>query len=211
MPLAYDLMYDGIRADVPKIPTTAKKVAGYVSGAEHSFWWQAPDWARFPHAAHLRIDTDGSKPLASDVADCENGDMSPAGAARWARTRNEHGYWADIYCSESVADEVRAACKADGVTRRRFWLAHWGISQAQAVAKLQGDVVAVQFTSPSTHPGQGYDLSVARTDWFPAPTPVKPPPPVHAPMQGLLVPAIDHAGPWQARHVVSHDGGLSWT
>lgn len=205
----YELMYDGIHSDVPSIPAGAVKVAGYVSGAITAYWWTAADWARFPHAGHVRIDTDGSKPLESDVVDCETGDVSPAGAARWAHTRQARGWWSAIYCSESQLPAVRAACAAAGVTKVGYWIANWSLSLDQAVAKLTGDIYAVQFTSPSTHPGQRYDLSVARPQWFPAPAapPVKPPAP--APLDGLLLLGAASTAP-AVRHVTSHDNGHTW-
>lgn len=202
MTVSYVLMYDGIHDDVPSIPTAAAKVAGYVSGANHGFWWTAADWARFPHAGHVRIDTDGSAPLASDVADCESGDMSPAGAARWAKTRQDHGWWSFIYCSESILPTVRQACAAAGVVKVGYWIANWSLTETEAAAKLGGDICAVQFSSPSVNPGQRYDLSVARPDWYPAPTP----PP--AALSGVLVTG---AGPYSARGVVSRDGGKTWS
>lgn len=204
MTFTVELMYDGIHSDVPSIPADATKVAGYVSGSNHGFWWTAADWARFAKATHIRIDTDGSKPLESDVADCEAGDMTPAGAARWGRTRQDHGFWSWIYCSESQLPAVRAACTAAGVTKRGFWIANWSITQAEAAAKLGGDIVAVQFTSPSVRPGQRYDLSVTRSDWFPAPTAPKPP------VTTLDAILVTGANPYAARRVLSHDGGKTW-
>lgn len=204
------LMYDGIHDDVPSIPPDAVKVAGYVSGANHGFWWTAGDWARFPKAGHVRIDTDGSKPLDSDVVDCEAGDVTPTGAAHWAATRQAHGWWSAIYCSESQLPAVRAACAAARVTKVGYWIANWSLTQDEAVAKLVGDIFAVQFTSPSVRPGQRYDLSVARPQWFPAPTPPKPPAP--AALDGILITLApgNAANTYVGRHVASHDGGHTW-
>lgn len=212
--MSYDLMYDGIHDDVPSIPTNAVKVAGYVSGSNHAFWWTAGDWARFAGARHVRIDTDGSAPLASDVADCESGDMTPAGAAHWARTREDHGIVAStIYCSESQLPAVRSACAAAGVSpwHRFFWIANWSITEAQAAAKLTGDVVAVQFTSPSVRPGQRYDLSVTSPGWFPLPAPPAPKPPTPT-LDGILITLApgNSANTWVGRRVTSRDNGKTW-
>lgn len=212
MTVPYVQMYDAIHDRVGHIPAGALKVAGYVSGANHGYYWTAADWARFPRAGHIRIDTDGSKPLASDVLDVEPGDASTAGAVRWAKTRQAHNWWSDIYASESKLSELRAAMRAAGVTKVRYWVAHWGLTEAQAAAKLGGDIVAVQYQSPSTQAGLQVDLSVARADWFPAPVPPAPKPPTPVPtpavLKGLVVTGAP--GAYATRAVQSTDSGKSW-
>ena len=209
----YLYMYDAIHATADTIPAYAEMVAGYVSGADHSFWWTAADWARWPHAAHVRIDTNGTAPLESDVLDVENGDASVAGAVDWAKTREAHGQWSYVYANASTLPSLQAAMKAAGITKVGYWMADWSLSEAQAAARLGTDgIVAVQYASPSTGAPAGHDVSVSNKTWAPVPNstppPVKPPvPPVPARLGGLLITGTSLA---DCRAVTSSDSGKTW-
>ncbi len=210
----YLYLYDAIAPTADTIPAYAKMVAGYVSGADHSYWWTAGDWARWPEAAHVRIDTDASAALNSDVLDVENGDATVADAVSWVRTRQSaKGWWSFVYCNASTLPALQAAMKAAGLTKVGYWMADWSLTEAEAAAKLTGDIVAVQYASPSTGAPAGHDVSVSNKTWMPLPgaTPPAPPappaPPIVPVQRGILVTGTTTLS---SKAVTSTDDGKTW-
>lgn len=80
-------MYDAIRQNVPAIPADADLVAGYVDGL---YAWTPADYARFPHAAHVRICVTTADPSAASVCDRETNALSPAQAREFTIERNNY-------------------------------------------------------------------------------------------------------------------------
>lgn len=146
------IMYDSVHAAL--IPSGAAIVAGYVSGR---YKWSPTDWARFPHAAHVRIDVDGSQPFASDVIDVERFDMTPGGAALWVRKRQEtSGWWSAAYVSLSNLEVLREAM---GNLQCEYWVADWN-DQPELLAGER--IIATQYANTVS-----YDLSIVVDKWFP--------------------------------------------
>jgi len=80
------IAFDAIHSNVSHIPANAFAVGGYVNGANTSFIWSAADWAKFPHAYHIRINVNGD-PTRGDALDVETGDATPAHIRAWVGTR----------------------------------------------------------------------------------------------------------------------------
>lgn len=172
-------MYDS--TNPAAIPPDAQMVAGYVNGPNSQ--WPHSGWDRFPHAVKIRIDVGvpTPQPLAADVADLENGnfgtDGSPAAlaaaGAAWVKTRQARGWWSTLYCDANLLPAVRDACRGLHVY---YWIANWDLAVPQAAGLIGGDVVAVQWASPTSNGLPDYDLSVVSDSWFPPPAPPVPAP-----------------------------------
>jgi hypothetical protein len=149
------IMYDSIHPAL--IPSGAEMVAGYVSGP-HA--WPAAGWARFPRAAHVRIDVDGTQPFASDVIDVERFDMTPGGAALWVRQRQQaRGWWSAAYCSLFTLPALRDAM---GDLQCEYWVAQWTGHPHEIAGRR---IIAVQYANTPD-----YDLTIVDNPrWFPAP------------------------------------------
>lgn len=218
-------MIDAIHLNVPHIPVTSAKVAGYVTGTP-DIQWTAADWARFPHSGHVRIEQGFGPfdPLHCDVLDVEARAVTPALAAQGVKDRIAAGIaGTTIYASRNTLPAVEAALNAllGGTWHGHAdcWLADWNLNEAEADA-LIGTTMhgmtcrAVQWASPSSNPRTlvpgstmtlsqaGCDLSAAGAAWHPAPAPK--PQPV---MEAMLV--VLPGG--QARKVLSADGGRHWS
>jgi hypothetical protein len=162
-------MYDSVNPGA--IPSTAQMVAGYVNGPRSQ--WPASGWDRWGHGVpKIRIDVNGSDPYGSDVADVENGDLTIAGAVEWVKLRQARGWWSAAYTSESNLVSLEAAM---GSLDCEYWVARWGITEADATAMLTGRIVAVQFWNDQTN---NRDVSVVNDAWFPSPALSPPPVPV---------------------------------
>jgi len=147
-------MFDSTRAAL--IPAGAAMVAGYVTGR---YAWSSADWHRFPHAAHVRIDVDGTAPFASDVADVERYDLTPQAAVEWVQQRQARGWWSCVYVDRSNLGVARHAL--DGLDVE-FWVADWTGSPHVVEGPR---VCAVQYLNTPD-----YDLSdVPDSRWFPTP------------------------------------------
>lgn len=149
------LMYDGINTDAPVIPTGAELVAGYVDGW---YAWSAADWARFPHALHVRIavhaETDDGV-----VLDVESGDATPAQAVDWVLARRAAGVDPTVYCNQQDTQTgwpaVRAAFQARGVPEPHYWVADYDGDTA-----IPAGAVAKQYASTDR-----WDLSSVADYW----------------------------------------------
>lgn len=203
------------------------KIAGYVTGSGGIAWGDA-DWARFPHASHVRIDQspDGHAPLQSDVLDVESGAATPAVAVDWIKRRIAAGItWSTIYGGADTLAAVHAALEAAGQHGWYYghvyaWLANWNLNQTGAAAQIGQQasgltIVAVQWASPASNPhtlvpgtnttlaAANVDLSETADSWFPPPGA----PPIT--QSGILIESAS-SGSYVGRGVVSTDGGKSW-
>lgn len=117
------IMLDGIGSDARAITdaigagrkwlgVTAVMGAGYVDGQISR--WIAPQWDALTRVAQsvVRITVAGDE--SADVADCENGDLTPAAAAAWAKARQGAGRPV-IYTNRSNKPAVVAECKTLGL------------------------------------------------------------------------------------------------
>jgi hypothetical protein len=134
-------MYDAVTPG--NIPTSAQVVAGYIDGA---YAWKSEDWARFPDAEKVLITVNGD--LRGNVADVENGDMTPASALRWIQAKQGKGIGGcTIYCSRDNLSSVLSACHGHAYY---IWVADWTDS-----AHPVSGTVATQYSNVDN----AYDLS----------------------------------------------------
>jgi len=183
-PPARPAMIDTIHDNVGSIPMGTPKVAGYVTGTP-DIQWVSADWDRFPNSGHVRIDQ--SPTLSSwvsggaDVADVENGAGTIEQACVQARAREAKGWWSFVYISAGNLAALQSAVASFGLTKVQYWVANWNLNEAEAGDQLGGDMVAIQWASPSSNPdtvvpggsetltAANVDLSVAIPSWFAAP------------------------------------------
>ena len=152
----------------------------------------------------------------ADGADIENGAGTVVAAVDGAQKREARGWYSWFYLSDANLADARTAAEGAKLTRVRFIVADWSLSQAQAQAFLAAndDVDAVQWASPSSNPNTicpgtsrtlaqlNVDLNVTRAGWFVKAS--NPPPPPET-MPGVVVqPNLS------AITVTSHDGKV-WT
>ena len=180
--MSYVSMIDAIHAYVTNVPAGTPKVAGYVTGTPDIVWTSA-DWARFPGSGHVRIDQSPALAHwasgAADVADMENGAASQGSVIAEALERKAKGWLSFVYVAEGNFASLQAAVNAAGLEGHvQFWLANWNLNEAEAAAQLTGDVVAIQYASPSSNPDTvvpggtqtlsqaNLDLSVTVPSWF---------------------------------------------
>jgi hypothetical protein len=192
---SYSIMLDAVGADAGHIPPATPKVAGYVTGTG-VVPWSAADWALFPRAGHIRIDQSPALiawATRADVADMENGAATEGAVIAQGLIRQAKGWWSWVYVSEANLAGLQDAAKAAGLTRIQYWVANWNLDEAEAAAKLGGDIVAVQWASPSSNPSTlvpggtqtlaeaNVDISVTIPSWFAYK------PPVPAVTRGVVV------------------------
>lgn len=124
------------------------------------YGWPSAELARFKDAVKVSITVLGH-PVA-DICDCENGDLTPQGAAAWVRSRA--GHLATIYTSLAQVDAVREACKG---LKYDLWVADWTGEPHEVPG-----AVAVQWADPAHGSGGDWDISSVWDDsWYPsAPT-----------------------------------------
>lgn len=147
--------------DIPVAGT--QLAAGYVNGAISQ--WPSNGWDRFPGAAKVTIDVNGSMPQA-DCLDIENGDASIATAVQWVRDKRLSyiGYPPVLYCNRSTLTPLFNALNAAGfhvVHDFRLWIATLdGVTKT--VPDMTG-VTAVQWAG-ADHTGGHYDESIVYDD-----------------------------------------------
>jgi hypothetical protein len=144
-------MYDAVTPG--NIPTSAEVVAGYLDG---DFAWSKDDWNRFPDAQRVIITVDGS--LTGNVADVENGNMTPEQAKGWIETKQREGKCGcTIYCSLATLESVWAACRGHCYY---IWVADWTGSPHEVNA-----TIATQYSNVDN----AYDLTrVYSQEWLDA-------------------------------------------
>lgn len=142
-------MYDS--ATPANIPASAQVVAGYLDG---KYAWSAADWNRFPQADRVLITVTGS--LTANVADVENGDMTPQHAAQWIVTKQREGKrGCTIYCNRSTLESVWSACRGHAYY---IWVADWTDNPHTV-----GGTIATQYRNV----GDDYDMSMVYSqDWL---------------------------------------------
>lgn len=149
---------------------------GYANGR---YAWSTGDWSRFPHAAHVTIDVNGTNPSA-DVLDIENGDASVGQAPAWTKQHNKIHPTVEriavLYCNRSTLTPLFNAMAANGL--------HIGHDFKLGIATLDGtteiaDMTGVAFVQDKgeAQTGGHYDESIVYDDtWMAASTTPKPPP-----------------------------------
>ena len=184
MTIATVTVCDAIQANIAHLP--AGQVAGYTTG-QGDVPWTAADWAAHPGA--VRIDQSPVNTQLDelcDVLDYERGaatlaDVAPwaeAAAANYASGKRPGQRSPAIYMSLGNVTPVVNALIAGGITEGpNLWIAHWGITRAQAttVVELAGGpfpVVGVQYANAGL-----YDISVFSQAWLDQTSgdPAKPP------------------------------------
>lgn len=155
------VMYDSTNA--VDIPADARMVAGYVDGP---YAWDDDEWDHWPESVvRVRIATQHTT-NDGHVADCEQGDMTPAQAVTWVVMRRRAGADPSVYCDVTHWDAVKAAFLTAQVRAPHYWIAHWDHNTT-----LPAGAVAKQFNDPPASGGH-YDESIV-ADYWPG---VDPPP-----------------------------------
>jgi hypothetical protein len=165
----------------------------YITGGEGTEWAEG-EIDTWPHRAPIdqAPADDPHLDLAHVIFDSESGAIETALIVELVGQRHSHGLLSTVYLSESGLVVCRQRMKAQGVPGPSYVVANWNLSRAEALARLGGDVVGVQFASaddPRTAGEQlpggptGYtlkdanvDLSVFIDGWptpHPAPAPVE--------------------------------------
>lgn len=145
------IMYDGIDSDAGIIPADAQLVAGYVDG---DYVWTGADWARFPHAVHVRIAVHAGTD-DGHVLDVESGNATPAESVDWVLLRRGSGADPTVYCNTSTWPQVRAAFQARTVPEPHYWIADYDGDTA-----IPAGAVAHQYASTAR-----WDLSAVADYW----------------------------------------------
>ena len=218
-------MVDAIHASCRNIPTSTKKVGGYVTGSP-DIQWTAADWAHFSNSGLVHINQIPGNPLLGNVLDMEAGAWTLATAIPALLARKAAGRQLALYFSSGNLTAVYNALDAVALHRDvvSLWVANWSLSRAQAVSLVgtgRYPIRAVQWASPSSNPGTllpgtsqtlksaNCDLSVADASWFPVPVPTPPPPPPPPP------PPTSEAGLIVTKDLVTHPAssvdGKTWT
>ena len=100
-------MWDGIKTDASVIRKVAKPGDGVAYYIDGNFAWQAAQINLFPDLWHVTITVLGNP---ADAGDCETGDMTPDGAARWVVDQKGKGYWRPtVYRSLALMGDIRQA------------------------------------------------------------------------------------------------------
>lgn len=153
--------YDSANAST--VPAGGDFYLGYIDGAYQTYEALR---ARFPHARILSITTGANG--TADIADCEQGDLTPQQAAAGYGTR-----WHTIYCSRANWIAVNAAMGG------RPW--NWFAADPTGVPHLVKGSVATQWAWPGYGSPGNYDISQASDHWL-NPKPPAPPKPEVPPM-----------------------------
>jgi|SRR5215472_9789598 len=184
--------YDYTAGGYPHAPG-GPVVAGYTTGSG-DVPWTAEMWAAHPDAVRICQDA-GATDTTADVLDVESGAATIADVVPWARAAIAHFNAGTrpgqrrplIYASASLLTPIANALTAGLLVNGEvgFWVAHWGVSEAQAIADVVNaggnwPIHAFQFANTS----QYYDSDIFSDTWLAARSlkPVPPPePPVPVP------------------------------
>jgi hypothetical protein len=245
--MTYEMMADTIGADSANIPTTFEKVAGYPLASGDILWTANDFTRFAKESGIVRVSQHiGDDPLEVDAFDIEPGAHTIASFLTAATARQAKGWNSAAYIEASQVGDLVQACRNSRLDKVELWIANWSLNETNA-AKLLGtyigvtdatatlsaspgyQVVAVQWASPTSNPHTvcpgssktlkelNVDLSVALSEWFPAPMstaptpePVAPPvtPPVATTQTATLQLTIANAQILITIHSV--DGGKSW-
>jgi len=167
------LVFDATHDNIGALPEGAQ-VAGYTTGTGTHIRWTAADFAAHPGAVRIDQDPAASDPTA-DILDIEAGAATPASAPGWVRralasraSQARPGQRSPaVYMSQSGVTEVVNALVAGGISSGvGLWIAHFGLTQAQATAMVLNasgpfPVIGVQFRN-----APAFDVSVFSSDWL---------------------------------------------
>jgi hypothetical protein len=177
------IMADTVHATISGIPASCPRVAGYVTGTP-DVRWTTEDWARFPHAGHVRIDQEPGlgNPLGSDCADVETDAKTINAALDWLRVRSSRHWWSLIYLGDhDDLPAMRKAVEAAGLAKVQYWICNPALSLGEAeqlIEQVDGGIVAVQWATPESNPetlvpgthstlkAANVDLSTTADAWF---------------------------------------------
>lgn len=174
------LLVDAIGANSGHIPVTAPKVGAYTTG--NGIMWDAGQIDRFKgHSGLVLIDQAANDGLAggANVKDSETGAATIAEVVATAKRFGPKAF--STYIQKSNIDACRSALADEHLEGMTYWMADWNLTQAQATELLVGDIMAVQFASPSSNPNTilpgtnltlreaNVDLSITRDAWHAAP------------------------------------------
>lgn len=113
-----------------------------------TYRWPAEQVRRFRDAGKkiIPITVDGHDPHNAQVADCERGDLTPGGAAKWARERNQLHGDATVYISLDNVDELVGKLGSEPAW---LWVAWWTGHLNIPVLKLPPHIrlAAMQYAS----------------------------------------------------------------
>ncbi len=169
------VMYDATNpSSIPASVPAPDYAAGYIDGQWPSY---TAMHNRYPSAIPASITVQGS--LGAQIADVENGDLSPRGGALWAYDKLWTGVVPCLYCSESSWPAVRAACIAADVIPSAvdWWIA--GYPGSVGWALYPGSI------GHQVNDYGSYDYSIILDGWIPGrPVSSAPPPPVIEPPFG---------------------------
>jgi hypothetical protein len=147
------------------IDGTYEAVLAYRDGL---FRWMPADAERF-HAAGKRVypcSVVGADPDLAQVVDCENGDLTIAQAADWARRRNDLHGDATIYASlDTIWNAKPSLIEALGSEPCWLWAAWWNASLQVPGLSLPANIrlAAVQWRGLP-----GWDVSAIISSEWPA-------------------------------------------
>jgi hypothetical protein len=172
------------------IPADAPLLFWYVDGA-----YATPQSARarFPRAIFKSITVLGG---TADFADVENGDLTIASGARWARTQRAFGRRPGLYVDRSNYPDLVQACAELSISPS---MVDWWIADATGQPHSLPGACCVQYGQVN-----GYDVSTTSGAWvgvdIPLPSPVPSPPTTSKDEMALLLTDSKGAG-----YVVAND------
>jgi len=154
--------------DANALPAGTTMGAGYLDGRWPSY---APMVRRFPTAVHVAIVV---SPIDDgDVADVENGDLTPAQLPEWVQERRAAIDRPCGYCNRDNLDAVDLALFAAGIPVHAavLWVATLDGTVVSGLSRHGYAIVACQNRSAAMNAGD-YDSSLVFDDtWMPSPAP----------------------------------------
>lgn len=153
------------------------QAAGYSTGS--GIAWTPQQWAAHPGAVRIDQDWRASDPTA-DTLDVEGGAASPSQCADWfARALADYkaakrpgqrypSFYASLSGMAAVANDLAGA----GITGAGLWIAHYGVTQAEAEAlitwgtSMGGPFPVIGFQYSDQGGGGAYDLDVFSGKWL---------------------------------------------
>lgn len=175
MSFGVTLAYDVTGADYAAVP--AGQRCGYDTGSG-GVPWTAAMWAANPGAVHVdQSPVNTALNELSDVLDVERGaatfaDIAPwvkAALANFEKNARPGQRRPAVYCSASDVTRVANELAAAGITGVGLWIAHFGVSQASAVAEVLaggGPYPVIGFQFSDAGGGGAYDLDVFSATWL---------------------------------------------
>lgn len=152
-------MYDSVVAD--HLPTGGDLYLAYVDGVYRNVDQVR---SRFPDKLVVTVTVLGGD---ADIADCENGDLTPASSVAWVRRQRAAGKDPTVYTMEAEWDTCRAAFASAGEPEPHWFIAHYANKQYQPlpagfVPSIPAGAVACQYGGDL--PGN-YDASIVADYW----------------------------------------------